>query len=67
MYGLVCYRCCNTCEDIRDQYRKKGWAFKASDSIEQCKREGWADKFEKQKNEGCNVFGYIEVNKVSIA
>ncbi|KAH3710330.1 hypothetical protein DPMN_069807 [Dreissena polymorpha] len=57
-------KCCNNCEEVRDQYRKKGWAFKATDSIIQCKREGWADKMEKQKNEGCNVFGYIEVNKV---
>ncbi|XP_053382292.1 endoplasmic reticulum-Golgi intermediate compartment protein 3-like isoform X1 [Mercenaria mercenaria] len=57
-------KCCNTCEEVRDQYRKKGWAFKESDAIEQCKREGWSDKIKAQQNEGCNVYGYIEVNKV---
>ncbi|XP_052765146.1 endoplasmic reticulum-Golgi intermediate compartment protein 3-like [Mya arenaria] len=57
-------KCCNTCEEVRDQYRKKGWAFKANENIIQCEREGWVDKLQKQKNEGCNVFGYIEVNKV---
>ena len=30
----------------------------------QCKREGWKDKFQEQKNEGCRVFGYVEVSKV---
>ncbi|KAL4218267.1 Endoplasmic reticulum-Golgi intermediate compartment protein 3 [Mactra antiquata] len=57
-------KCCNTCEEVRDQYRKKGWAFKESDAIEQCKREGWSDKIKAQRNEGCNAYGYIEVNKV---
>ncbi|WAR17777.1 ERGI3-like protein, partial [Mya arenaria] len=36
----------------------------ANENIIQCEREGWVDKLQKQKNEGCNVFGYIEVNKV---
>ena len=49
---------------MREAYRKKGWAFKSGDSIEQCKREGWGEKMKAQKNEGCMVFGFIEVNKV---
>ena len=61
---LCIYRCCNTCEQVREAYRKKGWAFKSGDSIEQCKREGWGEKMKAQKNEGCMVFGFIEVNKV---
>lgn len=58
-------QCCNTCEAVREAYRKKGWAFKTAENIEQCKREGWGEKMEAQKNEGCMVFGFIEVNKVA--
>ncbi|XP_046547379.1 endoplasmic reticulum-Golgi intermediate compartment protein 3-like [Haliotis rubra] len=57
--------CCNTCEDVREAYRKKGWAFNNPSTIEQCKREGWSEKMSAQKNEGCRVFGYLEVNKVA--
>lgn len=58
-------KCCNTCEEVREAYRRKGWAFRNSDNIEQCKREGWGDKLNAQKGEGCNIFGYMEVNKVA--
>ncbi|XP_073415475.1 endoplasmic reticulum-Golgi intermediate compartment protein 3 [Dendrobates tinctorius] len=58
-------RCCNTCDDVREAYRRKGWAFKTPDSIEQCKREGFSQKMQEQKNEGCKVYGFLEVNKVA--
>ncbi|XP_071105582.1 endoplasmic reticulum-Golgi intermediate compartment protein 3-like [Haliotis cracherodii] len=58
-------KCCNNCEDVREAYRKKGWAFNNPSGIEQCKREGWSEKMSAQKNEGCRVFGYLEVNKVA--
>lgn len=60
----VIYRCCNTCEDVREAYRKKGWAFNSPEGIEQCNREGWTAKMKAQEKEGCQVFGYLEVNKV---
>ena len=60
------FRCCNTCDEVREAYRKKGWAFKGADNIEQCKREGWGEKMKAQQNEGCMVFGFIEVNKVML-
>ena len=28
-------RCCNTCADVQDAYRKKGWALKDPDSVAQ--------------------------------
>lgn len=59
------YRCCNTCEEVREAYRKKGWAFNNPEGIEQCDREGWTDKMMSQKNEGCQVLGYLQVNKAS--
>lgn len=61
----LCFcRCCNTCDDVREAYRRRGWAFKNPDSIEQCKREGFSQKMQEQKNEGCQVYGFLEVNKV---
>lgn len=59
-------RCCNSCDDVREAYRRRGWAFKNPDTIEQCKREGFTQKMQEQKNEGCQVYGVLEVNKVSI-
>ncbi|XP_030044962.1 endoplasmic reticulum-Golgi intermediate compartment protein 3 isoform X1 [Microcaecilia unicolor] len=59
------FKCCNTCEDVREAYRRRGWAFKNPDSIEQCKREGFSQKMQEQKNEGCKVYGFLEVNKVA--
>ncbi|NP_001087591.1 endoplasmic reticulum-Golgi intermediate compartment protein 3 [Xenopus laevis] len=59
------FSCCNSCDDVREAYRRKGWAFKTPDSIEQCKREGFSQKMQEQKNEGCQVYGFLEVNKVA--
>uniref|UniRef100_A0A7D9NKG0 Endoplasmic reticulum-Golgi intermediate compartment protein n=1 Tax=Xenopus tropicalis TaxID=8364 RepID=A0A7D9NKG0_XENTR len=59
------FSCCNTCDDVREAYRRRGWAFKTPDSIEQCKREGFSQKMQEQKNEGCQVYGFLEVNKVA--
>uniref|UniRef100_F7GS49 Endoplasmic reticulum-Golgi intermediate compartment protein n=1 Tax=Callithrix jacchus TaxID=9483 RepID=F7GS49_CALJA len=57
-------KCCNTCEDVREAYRRRGWAFKNPDTIEQCRREGFSQKMQEQKNEGCQVYGFLEVNKL---
>ena len=61
---VVCCRCCNSCDDVREAYRRRGWAFKTPDTIVQCKREGFSQRMQEQKNEGCQVFGFLEVNKV---
>ncbi|KAK2548437.1 Endoplasmic reticulum-Golgi intermediate compartment protein 3 [Acropora cervicornis] len=52
-------------KDVREAYRKKGWALSEVDNIKQCTREGWKDKLETQRNEGCLVTGHLEVNKVA--
>lgn len=66
-FVCVCFfRCCNTCDDVREAYRRRGWAFKSADTIEQCKREGFTQKMQEQKNEGCQVYGFLEVNKVTV-
>jgi len=58
-------RCCNTCEEVREQYRKKGWAFTDPDSMEQCIAEGFTEKLKAQRGEGCNLYGQLLVNKVA--
>ena len=56
--------CCNTCDDVREAYRLKGWAFNNPKGIQQCIDEGFTDKLDQQTKEGCKVRGFIEVNKV---
>lgn len=57
--------CCNSCEEVREAYRKKGWALSSPDSIDQCKREGFLERIKEEEGEGCNVYGFLEVNKVA--
>lgn len=57
--------CCNTCEDVREAYRKKGWALTNPDEIDQCKREGFLERIKAEDGEGCNMYGFLEVNKVA--
>uniref|UniRef100_A0A7N0TW20 Endoplasmic reticulum-Golgi intermediate compartment protein 3 n=1 Tax=Kalanchoe fedtschenkoi TaxID=63787 RepID=A0A7N0TW20_KALFE len=57
--------CCNSCEEVREAYKKKGWAIANTDLIDQCKREGFIQKVKEEAGEGCNVYGFIEVNKVA--
>jgi len=66
-YGAEPYSgyCCNTCDQVQEVYRKKGWAFVNPDGIEQCVREGYSQKLKEQSGEGCQVYGYLYVNKVA--
>ncbi|GJN02729.1 hypothetical protein PR202_ga20110 [Eleusine coracana subsp. coracana] len=58
-------QCCNTCEDVREAYRKKGWGVSNPDLLDQCKREGFLQSIKDEEGEGCNIYGFIEVNKVA--
>jgi len=51
--------CCNTCNEVQEAYRKKGWAFSNADSIEQCQREGFSENIRSQQGEACQVYGYL--------
>ncbi|KAL3620924.1 hypothetical protein CASFOL_035836 [Castilleja foliolosa] len=57
--------CCNSCEEVREAYRKKGWGLTNTDLIDQCKREGFVQKVKEEEGEGCNIHGSLEVNKVA--
>ncbi|CAL8100765.1 unnamed protein product [Orchesella dallaii] len=56
-------KCCNTCEEVQEAYRLKGWAVKDLSLIEQC--AGQAEEMKAIFNEGCQIYGYMEVNRVS--
>ncbi|CAN6295281.1 unnamed protein product [Urochloa humidicola] len=58
-------QCCNSCEDVRDAYRKKGWALSNVELIDQCKREGFVQRLKDEQGEGCNIHGFVNVNKVA--
>jgi hypothetical protein len=58
-------QCCNTCEEVREAYRLRGWAFSNPEGIAQCNSEGFIANLEAVKGEGCQVYGYLLVNKVA--
>ncbi|KAI8453702.1 endoplasmic reticulum vesicle transporter-domain-containing protein [Phakopsora pachyrhizi] len=56
--------CCNSCEEVRESYVRRGWSFDNPDGIDQCVEEHWSERIKEQSNEGCNVNGQVKVNKV---
>lgn len=57
--------CCNTCDQVVAKYSLKGWATKdiRRDS-EQCKRDAANPLAGVGADEGCNLSGFMLVNKV---
>jgi len=56
-------KCCNTCEEVKQQYMKKSWKFQLT-QVEQCRGEQFTDEQQKVLTEGCQIYGYLEVNRV---
>ncbi|KAJ5651021.1 uncharacterized protein N7484_004744 [Penicillium longicatenatum] len=56
--------CCNTCDEVREAYAQKSWAFGIGENVEQCTREGYGEKLQAQRREGCRIEGVLRVNKV---
>lgn len=57
-------KCCNTCEDVREAYKLKNWALPALGMIKQCKNEKSVEKMKTAFSQGCQIYGYMEVNRV---
>jgi hypothetical protein len=51
--------CCNTCDEVRHVYKKKGWVLHNIASIKQCASEG---EVKEEKDEGCNVHGVVALS-----
>lgn len=57
--------CCQTCQDVRDAYLEKGWAFFDGKNIEQCEREGFVQLINTHLNEGCRIKGSANLNRIN--
>lgn len=56
--------CCNTCDEVREAYASNSWAFGRGEGVEQCEREGYGERLDAQRKEGCRIEGVVRVNKV---
>ncbi|KAK9510352.1 hypothetical protein O3M35_005156 [Rhynocoris fuscipes] len=56
--------CCNTCEQVQEAYRKRSWHLQET-QVEQCKHSSSSLEIEKAFKEGCQIYGYLEVNRVA--
>lgn len=59
-------KCCNTCEDLKSMYLRKGWGLTniLKDSV-QCLRDKTNPFSSVRPGEGCRVSGTMNVNKVA--
>ncbi|XP_004929287.1 endoplasmic reticulum-Golgi intermediate compartment protein 3 [Bombyx mandarina] len=57
-------QCCNTCDDVKEAYRLRRWALPHLSTIEQCKNDESVEKLNLALKEGCQIYGYMEVNRV---
>lgn len=58
--------CCNSCDDVRAAYVKKGWnTAHLERNTEQCRRESRHPAVVAKEGEGCRISGFLLVNKVA--
>ena len=53
--------CCNTCDDVKRAYSRKGWHVEDPLTFKQCQKEA-ALKADEGDDEGCNVHGVIALD-----
>ena len=58
-------RCCNTCQALRDAYVERRWGFPDASNFEQCRREARTRSAKLQEGEGCNIYGTMQVARVT--
>ncbi|PNF20099.1 Endoplasmic reticulum-Golgi intermediate compartment protein 3 [Cryptotermes secundus] len=56
--------CCDSCEAVKEAYRRKTWAFPDIETITQCQSEHYSQKLKNAFSEACQIYGYMEVNRV---
>jgi len=57
--------CCNNCDDIKRAYAQRRWGFPDPSTFEQCRREARQRSSKLQEGEGCNIYGTMEVARVT--
>lgn len=58
------FRCCQTCDDVKQAYLKRQWAIKNLSLIKQCENVKSSETLKHAFLEGCQIYGYMEVNRV---
>lgn len=59
-------KCCNACQDIKEAYKEKGWGYgEVIRNAEQCLHDSDNPFAFVGKDEGCNIYGSMIVNKVA--
>lgn len=64
IYKISFCRCCNTCEDVWEAYRRKKWAPPDPADVKQCQNDKSMEKLKHAFTQGCQIYGYMEVNRV---
>lgn len=62
-YGAI-HGCCNTCEEVREAYRLRGWVLHNPEEVEQCKNDVLLKSLSENQGEGCRLWGKLNVGKV---
>ncbi|XP_015189165.1 PREDICTED: endoplasmic reticulum-Golgi intermediate compartment protein 3 [Polistes dominula] len=57
-------KCCNTCEDVKEAYKLRQWALPVPSTIKQCQNDKSVEKMKHAFTQGCQIYGYMEVNRV---
>ena len=63
--GATDGQCCNTCAELKEAYASKRWGFPDPQNFEQCRRESRSRMTKLQEGEGCNIYGTMEVARVT--
>lgn len=51
--------CCNTCDDVKRAYQRRGWQLEDLSLIKQCKH---VKKSDEEAGEGCNISGFVALS-----
>jgi len=57
-------QCCNTCDDVRLAYQRRGWSFDPASAV-QCKSEEFQMLELQKSGQGCRLKGEVEVTSVA--
>ncbi|KAL6778898.1 hypothetical protein ACKKBG_A04140 [Auxenochlorella protothecoides x Auxenochlorella symbiontica] len=58
-------KCCNTCEEVREAYRRRGWAVRDTATVIQCAEDHYLEEIKASRGEGCRIYGALSINKVA--
>lgn len=59
------FRCCNSCDDVKAAYAKRGWVMKRLLDVDQCAHDGYVESIRAQEGEGCRLHGHVAVKRMS--